>query len=187
MNYGDEGNVRDGPLFGVQRLAAALLQASFLAGITPPFRDRRKQARGRQSGGKPLPSTIAPRSCDYALGRRLQNVVRGEIAQVSEQLQNLLAELRGRFEALYGTRLVRLVLFGSRARGDAEPGSDIDVLVVLEGPVRAGEEIRRSLDDVAELSLENNVVFSCVFVSRDRFENELSPMLINVRREGVPV
>jgi len=74
------------------------------------------------------------------------------------------------------------MLFGSQARGQAEAGSDIDVLVVLVGPVRPGEEIRRSLNGVAELSLENNVVFSCVFVSRDRFENELSPLLINVRR-----
>jgi predicted nucleotidyltransferase len=106
---------------------------------------------------------------------------------VSERLQSLLAELRRRFETLYGPRLVRLLLFGSQARGDAEPGSDIDVLVVLEGPVRSGEEIRRSLNDVAEMSLENNLVFSCVFVSRERFENERSPLLINVRREGVPV
>ena len=106
---------------------------------------------------------------------------------MSERLRNLLNELRNRFEILYGPRLVRMVLFGSQARGDAETGSDIDVLVVLEAPVSAGEEIHRTADDVAGLSLENNVVFSCVFVSRDRFENELSPLLINVRREGVPV
>ena len=106
---------------------------------------------------------------------------------MSEQLQNLLTEMRRRFEALYGPRLVRLMLFGSLARGDADPGSDIDVLVVLEGPVRPGEEIRRTLDPVPQLSLENNGVFSCIFVSRERFENELSPLLINVRREGVAV
>jgi predicted nucleotidyltransferase len=106
---------------------------------------------------------------------------------LGERLQNLLAELRRRFQALYGPRLVRLMLFGSQARDEAEPGSDINVLVVLEGPVRAGEEIRRCLNDVSELSLENNVVFSGVFVSRDRFENELSPLLINVRREGAPI
>jgi predicted nucleotidyltransferase len=106
---------------------------------------------------------------------------------VSERLQNLLAELQRRFEGLYGPRLVRLMLFGSQARGDAKPGSDIDVLVVLEGPVRPGEGIRRTLDSVADLSLENNVVFSCIFVSRERFETELSPLLINVQREGVAV
>lgn len=106
---------------------------------------------------------------------------------MSELLRSLLTELRSRFEALYGPRLVRLVLFGSQARGDPEPGSDIDVLVVLEGPVRPGEEIRRTLNNVAELSLENNVLISCTYISADRFEREESPLMINVRREGVPV
>jgi predicted nucleotidyltransferase len=111
----------------------------------------------------------------------------GEIAKVSEQLQSLLTELRSRFQALYGPRLVRLVLFGSRARGDAEPGSDIDVLVVLEGPVRPGEEIARTGEITAGMSLENNVVISCTYIPADRFEREESPLMINVRREGVPV
>lgn len=106
---------------------------------------------------------------------------------MGERLSGLLTEMRRRFEALYGPRLARLVLYGSQARGDAEPGSDIDVLVVLKGPVGPGEEIRRTLDDVAELSLRNNVVVSCVFVSDERFEREQSPLLINVRREGIPV
>jgi predicted nucleotidyltransferase len=103
---------------------------------------------------------------------------------VSEQLRSLLTELRSRFESLYGPRLVRLVLFGSQARGDAEPGSDIDVLVVLEGAVRPGEEIARTGEITAGISLENNVVISCTFISADRFEREESPLMINVRREG---
>jgi predicted nucleotidyltransferase len=106
---------------------------------------------------------------------------------MSERLQKLLAELRRRLEALYGPRLLRLTLYGSQARGDAEPGSDIDVLVVLAGPVRPGEEIRRIGDITAGMSLENNVVISCTFISAERFEREESPMMINVRREGVPL
>lgn len=106
---------------------------------------------------------------------------------MSERLQDLLAELRRRFEALYGPRLVRLVLFGSQARGEADPGSDIDVLVVLEGPVRPGSEIARTGETTAGMSLENNVVISCTFISADRFEREESPLMINVRREGVLV
>jgi uncharacterized protein len=104
-----------------------------------------------------------------------------------DRLQIVLAELRRRLEVLYGPRLVRVMLYGSRARGDAEEGSDIDVLVVLTGEVRPGEEIRRTLGDVAELSLHNSVVISCVFVSDERFDQEQSPLLINVRREGIPV
>lgn len=46
-----------------------------------------------------------------------------------------------RFEVLYGERLVRMVRFGSQARGDALPGADIDVSVVLQGPVEPEEEI----------------------------------------------
>jgi predicted nucleotidyltransferase len=106
---------------------------------------------------------------------------------MSERLQELLAELRRRFEALYGPRLARLMLYGSQARGDAEPGSDIDVLVVLEGPVRPGEEIRRVGEITAGISLENNVVISCAFISSERFEREESPLMMNVRMEGVPV
>ena len=104
---------------------------------------------------------------------------------MSEHVRIILAELRRRFEALYGPRLVRMVLFGSQARDDAEPGSDIDVLVVLSGEVRMGEEIERTADDVVAVSLEYDETVACVFVTQHEFETERSPLLLNVRREGV--
>jgi predicted nucleotidyltransferase len=106
---------------------------------------------------------------------------------MNKKLQTILAELRCRFEAIYGERLVRLVLFGSQARGDAAPGSDIDVLVVLQGIVSPCEEIARTINDVAAISLAYNEVVSCVFVSQEQFERERSPLLLNMRREGVPL
>jgi len=99
----------------------------------------------------------------------------------------ILSELRCRFERLYGSRLVALMLYGSQARADAEPGSDIDLLVVLEGTVDPGAEIARTEYDVADLSLAHDVVITCLFVSREQFEREQSPLLINVRREGMAV
>jgi len=59
-------------------------------------------------------------------------------------LSSVIAELRRQLMAIYGKRLVRLVLFGSQARGQAEAGSDIDLLVVLQGPVKPGEGIARA-------------------------------------------
>ncbi len=47
----------------------------------------------------------------------------------------ILARLKKELEALYGARLQRVLLYGSRARGDHQPDSDYDVLVVLQGPV----------------------------------------------------
>jgi len=106
---------------------------------------------------------------------------------MASNLQTILAELRQRLEQVYASRLLKLVLYGSQARGDAEPGADIDVLVVLEGPVDASAEIARTEFDVAELSLAHDVVITCLFVSREQFEREQSPLLMNARREGVPV
>lgn len=99
--------------------------------------------------------------------------------------QAILTDLRRRLTELYGSRLDRLLLYGSQARGDAEEGSDVDVLVVLHGEVRPGDEIRRTGGIVAELSLANDLVISCAFVSSQRFMAEKSPFLLNVRREGI--
>ena len=104
-----------------------------------------------------------------------------------ETLTTMLAALRRRFEGLYSTRLVEMRLLGSQARGDADPGSDLDVLVVLRGEVSACEEIARTIEDVADVSLHHNEVVSCVFVSAEQVERERSPLWRNIRREGVPI
>jgi predicted nucleotidyltransferase len=106
---------------------------------------------------------------------------------MNAKLREILRELRRQFELLYGERFVQMVLFGSRARGDAVPGSDIDVLVVLQGPINPGEEISRTGEVTASLSLQHDVVISRVFVSADQFSKEHSPLLLNVHREGVRV
>ena len=106
---------------------------------------------------------------------------------MQENVQQILAELRRRFETLYADRLVHMVLFGSHARGDAEPGSDIDVLVVLEGPVSPCDEIVRTIDDVAAVSLDHGVVLCCVFISHDDYTRRRTPLLLNVQRDGVLV
>jgi predicted nucleotidyltransferase len=106
---------------------------------------------------------------------------------MSETLAAILAELRRHLKALYGDRLTQVILYGSQARGDAQSGSNIDVLIVLKGSVDAGDEISRVGGFTARMSLQHNVVISCAFVSDERFRSEQSPFLLNVRREGVPV
>ena len=99
----------------------------------------------------------------------------------------ILSEVRRRLADIYGAGLVRVIYYGSQARGEAGEGSDIDVLMVLSGPVHPGAEISRTGEMAAEISLANNVVLSLAFVSQERFRTEHSPFLMNVRREGVAV
>jgi uncharacterized protein len=107
---------------------------------------------------------------------------------MDNDVRTILAELRTLLACCYGERLKRLVLFGSQARGDAEPGSDIDVLVVLAGPVDATEEEKRTGDMLYDLMCAHHyILISCIFMDEERFAKERSPLLLNVRREGVAV
>jgi len=104
---------------------------------------------------------------------------------MNQNIRKIINDLSVRFRALYGQRLARLVLFGSQARGEAELGSDIDIMVVLKGKVRPSKELARAGRSMAELSLKYDSVISCTFVSNKRFAKEQSPLLINARRDGI--
>jgi predicted nucleotidyltransferase len=100
-------------------------------------------------------------------------------------LQIILTRLKEALTEIYGDRLLHLTLFGSQARGDAEPGSDIDVLVVLKPPINPGEEIKRTGKVVADLSLHYDVVISCLFMDETHYQTRNGPLLRNIRNEGV--
>ncbi|MFN0085141.1 MAG: nucleotidyltransferase domain-containing protein [Blastocatellia bacterium] len=106
---------------------------------------------------------------------------------MNDRLNTILNEFRQALAAIYGERLDRVILFGSQARGDALEGSDIDLLVVLSGDVYPGKEILRTGGIVSQISLKYDVVLSCLFFPAERFRREQSPLLRNVRREGVTV
>lgn len=100
-------------------------------------------------------------------------------------------EIVHKFKSLLQKRvkLHRLVLFGSRARGDADPDSDMDILVVLNEP--ATREVRDIVSSCAwEAGFDDGVVVSSIVFTRDEWENGpeyYSPFAEAVRMEGVPI
>jgi predicted nucleotidyltransferase len=102
-------------------------------------------------------------------------------------VQKVLKKLKKELPHIYGEQLDSIILYGSRARGDERPDSDIDILIILKDDFNYSEMLRLSSDLAASLSLENDVVISRAFVSKEQFEQRQTPFLMNVRREGIPV
>ena len=111
----------------------------------------------------------------------------GRELTVTEALHQILTEFRQGLEEIYGRRLAGLVLFDSQARGDALPDSDIDVMVVLYGDVNPLAEARRISRFRGDLCLRHDVVITCVYVSAEEAQAADSPLLQNIRAEGVTV
>ena len=101
--------------------------------------------------------------------------------------RDILSELKHSIKGLYGDRLKNTILFGSRARPDHHPESDLDLLVVLDLVSNWEAESERLDDIVSELSLDRDVVIACFVMGEKEFQNDQSPFLMNVRREGVTV
>jgi len=103
-------------------------------------------------------------------------------------IEPILQESKLKTAKLYGARLKKIVLYGSYARGQAnDEHSDIDLAVVLAGTVEPCEEIDRMADIFTDLNLEHNVLIAVYPVSESNFEKVESPLLRNIRKEGVTV
>ena len=108
----------------------------------------------------------------------------GDMDTLPPDLISLLADLRAALGDLYGDRLVELLLYGSQARGDTHAESDVDVLVVLDGPVQPGREIRRMGDVRTRLGMQHEQALSLLPVSEKEYREHASGWSARIHREG---
>jgi len=102
-----------------------------------------------------------------------------------ENNNDVVKEFKAELENLYGSKLKNIMIYGSWARGDATEDSDIDLLIILEGPIQAGKEIDYMIDVITEINLKYGVLISVYPVSEEDYQSVKSPLLMNVRKEGV--
>ena len=104
---------------------------------------------------------------------------------VKKKIEETLTELKVGLQSLYGSRLKGVYLFGSYARGEQDPESDIDVLVVLNDFTSYCQEVERTGRLGAALSRKYDVTISKVFIRESDWLHKETPFLLNVREEAV--
>ena len=98
-----------------------------------------------------------------------------------------LRKARAVLEELYGERLKGVVLYGSCARGTETEESDIDLLVLLEGPVEVGKEIFRICHELLQVELDTGRLISPMPADVEEYQGGTCRLYRHVVREGVAV
>jgi predicted nucleotidyltransferase len=96
----------------------------------------------------------------------------------------VLVRFRSALDAIFGDRIERLVLFGSRARGDAQPDSDYDVAVFLNDFSDRRQEVRRMIPLVTDIIEETGVVIHPMPYRAGAWR-ERTPLMHELRRDGI--
>jgi predicted nucleotidyltransferase len=110
--------------------------------------------------------------------------------QTSDQLSELAINpiLQACKQALvehYAAKFKGLVLFGSAARQELTPDSDIDLLVLLDHPLDYFQELRTIIDILYPLQLESSHWVSTKLAAMDEFEGGMTQLYRNAKEEGI--
>jgi predicted nucleotidyltransferase len=106
---------------------------------------------------------------------------------MGNKIKKITKELKQKLSKLYGDRLEKLIVYGSYARGQQTENSDIDIAVVLNGKISKSYEISRMIGVITDLNLEHSVLISVYPVSSGDYSTVNSPLMMNLRRDGIAV
>lgn len=121
-------------------------------------------------------------------GERIHTVKYCIIHSMDERAVNsIVQKCKETLAQYYGSRLQAVILYGSVARGEASPASDIDLLVLLSPPLDYFTELRQIVDLLYPIQLESEQLISAKPALASDYEVGSISLYRNVRREGVVV
>ena len=106
------------------------------------------------------------------------------------ELRTILNELEKSYLEAYGSRLSKIILYGSYARGDYRDDSDIDVAAIVKGSrPEIQQELNKVWDKADDLELEYEVIVSPTAIPLDEYEKwkDSLPYYRNIENEGVMI
>jgi uncharacterized protein len=106
------------------------------------------------------------------------------MASTTLENTSVLVRFRKALDEMYGRRLDRVVLYGSRARGDAHRDSDYDIAVFLRDMTDRFAEMDRLADLGTELCEETGE-FVHAMPFRAGSYTERTPLMLGIRMDGI--
>ena len=106
------------------------------------------------------------------------------------QLNQITSEVKQNIQNMLGSRLHKIILYGSYARGDYDNESDIDMMVLADVPACEIGTYRKQVNRVAsKIGLEHDIMITIALKDKQFFENhqEILPFYRNVANEVVSI
>jgi predicted nucleotidyltransferase len=97
----------------------------------------------------------------------------------------ILKRFRAALDAAYGLRLDRVVLYGSRARGDAGLDSDYDIAVFLRDMPDRAVELNRLADLGTDIRYDTGELVHATPFPSGAYDDPRMPLMHEIRREGL--
>lgn len=107
-----------------------------------------------------------------------------------EEIRNYLSEYLKKAKEMLGESFVKAMLYGSFARGEANPGSDIDLIILSTLSDSEIEAVEKKLYDLSfDFLMDFGIDISIIVKNAEHFQHWLGvlPFYDNIQREGVMI
>jgi len=104
------------------------------------------------------------------------------------EVESVLRQFIENVSKILGSRLKKIILYGSYARGDYEKNSDLDIMILTDLNDTEIIEYRMKIREIAcDLELENDIIISPIVRNIEKYNDRINvvPFYMNVQKEGV--
>ncbi|MCM1193051.1 MAG: nucleotidyltransferase domain-containing protein [Butyrivibrio sp.] len=108
----------------------------------------------------------------------------------TNELNVILRKLVKAYKSVYGEQIVKILLYGSYARGDHDNTSDIDIVALVHGERSVLQERLKQIWDISsDLELEYEIILSPTVIPYEEYVRFLDvlPYYRNIEEEGVEI
>jgi uncharacterized protein len=104
--------------------------------------------------------------------------------RIPKKIKGIIDETNNELRKIFAKRLRGIILYGSYARGDYTPESDIDIVLLLDNLKNIKSEREKYLPVISRLSLKHDTLISAIPFDYQYYKENKTPLILNIRREG---